>query len=84
MLTELEEKHKELRKATRGIVLFGTPHEGFNVKDLQDMILSDLVDGGVHPQANLLESIKSHGEALSNRHGVLSLLLRTPNDAYEW
>ena len=78
MLTELEEKHKELRKATRGIVLFGTPHEGFNMKDLQDMILDDLVDGGNHPQASLLESIKSHGGALIEQTRRLKSIIANP------
>jgi hypothetical protein len=52
-----------LHKATYGILLFGIPHRGLVVDDIQKMLAGE--DG--HPRKGLLEQIKQKSDLLASQ-----------------
>lgn len=52
-----------LHKATYGMLLFGIPHRGLVVDDIQKMLAGE--DG--HPRRELLEQIKKNSDSLASQ-----------------
>jgi hypothetical protein len=59
--------HRHIYDSVRGIVFFGTPHQGLNVDDLKEMVAMQAEERDNYDLPQLLDQLNNDSEFLGNQ-----------------